>query len=165
MDWNSAMEDERRMLKGIVAMLFSFAVLAENLRGRSRPVRGFILWVLRIAEDIAREFVLATADDHGASAHLPSALVMPAMQGGDGPADAIRLAQSFRALAILLDRVASRGFGRRKRRAAQASFAARGRMMLALQCLVAIARLLAEVDASSFPLAATRCAVERIDSS
>ena len=40
MDWNLAIEDNRRMLKRIVALLFALAGLAERLAGLPRPVRA-----------------------------------------------------------------------------------------------------------------------------
>ena len=119
MDWNLAMEEERRVLERIVALLFAFAELAERLCGSSRPVRGFVLLILRGAEAIARDFVLESAQDQGAS--VPPFLFMPARQGGDSPADAARLARSFRVLAVLLDRLADRNIGRRRRGVTQAA--------------------------------------------
>ena len=111
MDWNLAMEEERRVLKRIVALLFAFAGLAERLCGSSRPVRCFVLLILCYAEAIARDFVLETAAEHGVPP--PVGLVMPRRQG-DSPADAMRLARSFRALAILLDRLADGNYRLRK---------------------------------------------------
>ena len=60
MDWNSAMEDNRRMLKRIVALLFALAGLAERLAGLPRPVRACVLRILRSAEAVARDFVFET---------------------------------------------------------------------------------------------------------
>ena len=119
MDWNLAMEEERRVLERIVALLFAFAELAERLCGSSRPVRGFVLLILRYAEAIARDFVLETAVEHGAPP--PVSLVLPLRHGGDSPADAARLARSFRVLAVLLDRLADRNIGRRRRGVTQAA--------------------------------------------
>ncbi len=119
MDWNSAMEENRRMLKRIVVVLFAFAGLAERLCGLPGPVRGFVLRILRSAETIARDFVLATSDDQDTP--LPAFLVIPALQGGDSRADAMRLARSFRALAVLLDRLADGNIGRRRRGVTQAA--------------------------------------------
>ena len=111
MDWNSAIEDNRRMLKRIVALLFALAGLAERLIGLPRPVRACVLLILRPAEAVARDFVLKT-QDHGGSVPLPAFL--DARHGGDSPADAMRLARSFRLLAVLLDRQAEGNCGRGK---------------------------------------------------
>ena len=148
MDWNLAMEEERRVLERIVALLFAFAELAERLCGSSRPVRCFVLLILRYAEAIARGFVLETAAEYGAPP--PVSLVMPQRQG-DSPADAMRLARSFRALAALLDRLADRSIGRRRRGVTQAA-----------GLLAALASLAA---ATRFERKQLCFAVERLDSS
>ena len=143
MNWNSAMEDDRRMLRRIVAVLFALAGLAERLAGLPRPVRAVVLRILRSAEAVARDFVFETTQDDGASDSL---------QGGDSPADAMRLAQSFRVLAVLLDRAAEHNCGRSKRCIAPGAM---------------IARLLAATSLERrqlFP-ATARLAVERRDSS
>lgn len=111
MDWSGAREDEKRVLKRIVALLFAFASLAESLSDRPRPVRALVLWILRFAETVARDFVIDTALDQGAPL-TPAVLLIPALHGGDNPADAMRLAVTFRALAILLDRLAHGNPGR-----------------------------------------------------
>ena len=109
MDWNSTSEDDnRRMLKRIVAVLFALAGLAERLTGLPRPLRGFVLLILGSAETVARDFVLETTHHHhGVTAPLPACF--GALQTGDSPADALRLAQSFRVLAVLLASLAGRG--------------------------------------------------------
>ena len=111
MDWNSAIDDNRRMLRRIVALLFALAGLAERLTSLPRPVRAFVLRILRPAEAVARDFVLETTGGH--AARLPACL--DALKGGDSPADAMRLAQSFRLLAVLLEWLAERTSGRGKR--------------------------------------------------
>jgi hypothetical protein len=101
MDWNGAMEEDRQVLKRIVALLFSFASLAECASTRHYLLRASVLWVLRFAEAIAQDFVMDTALENGASL-TPAVLDLPALGGGDSSADAMRLAQCFRALAVLL---------------------------------------------------------------
>lgn len=98
MDWKLAMEEERAMLKRIVALLFALADLAESASGRSRPVRAFVLWLLRPAEAVARDFIIGSE---------MSPTLMPVSPTGDGPADALRLAQSFHDLACELECQAS----------------------------------------------------------
>ena len=85
------------MLRRIVALLFALAGLAERLAGLPRPVRACVLLILRSAEAVARDFVLDT-QDHA----TPHPACLDALHGGDSPADAMRLARSFRALAVLL---------------------------------------------------------------
>jgi hypothetical protein len=102
MDWTSAMKEERAALKRIVALLFALAVLAESSSRRSGLVRGFVIWILRRAEAVAWDFVIGAAE-----APRASTLVVPA---GDSPAEALRLAQSFRHLAGELERQARLAF-------------------------------------------------------
>lgn len=104
MDWNLAMEEERAALKRIVALLFALADLAQSASRRSPLVRRFVIWLLRRAETVTREFV----------AGEPEALAsMPASAFSDGPTDpdeAMRLALSFRILARELRRQAKFAF-------------------------------------------------------
>jgi hypothetical protein len=80
--------------------------------GLSRPVRCLILWILRPAEVVAREFVAdATQISWRALAEFP------AIRCGDGSADAIRLALRFRALAAALDDLARQATSFARRRA------------------------------------------------
>jgi len=95
MDWTLAMEEERAALKRVVALLFALADLAERAHRRCRLVRRFVLWILRPAETVAREFVL---DDDDASDFIQP------VSAGDTPADALLLAERFRDLARELDR-------------------------------------------------------------
>jgi hypothetical protein len=92
MDWKGAIEQERAALMRIVTLLLALAGLAELAAGRSPAVRGFVLWVLRRAEAVAREFV----------AGGPDAPSMP--PAGCRPADAMRLSASLRRLARQLKR-------------------------------------------------------------
>lgn len=91
MDWKLAMEAERAALKRIVALLFALADLAELAACRSQAVRGFVLWILRPAEAVARNLVTGTPTP------------VPLFRVGDSPADARRLAEDFRDLARELD--------------------------------------------------------------
>ena len=95
MDWNS--KHDRQALKRIVALLFAFATLAELAGAKPRPLRAAVLWLLRAAEAIGRDFVSAMVENRGGPVVPPAQLLSP-----DEADDAIRLAQSFRALAELL---------------------------------------------------------------
>lgn len=150
MDWNLAKEDNRRMLKHIVALLFSFAGLAQRLSGLPRPVRAFVLRILRSAEAVARDIVFGMALDYGVSAPLPACF--DALQDGDSPADAMRLAHCFRVLALLLDWLTERNCGRNER------FVTPGTMIALLLAAVSLERR------QLFP-ATVHLAVERRDSS
>lgn len=91
-DWKEAMEAERAALMRIVTLLLALAGLAERAASCSRAMRGFVLWVLRRAEAVARDFV-----DCGEET--------PSMRPtGTRPGDALRLAVSLRKLARQLER-------------------------------------------------------------
>lgn len=92
MDWKEAIEAERAALMRIVALLGALASLAERAASRSPAMRGFVLWILRRAEAVARDFVDCGEDEP---------LSPPA---GTRPADAMRLAASLRRLARQLKR-------------------------------------------------------------
>lgn len=93
MNGQAALVSERA-LRRIVALLVALAVLSERAAARSAPIRWLVLLLLRRAETAAEEFVFEATG-------LP-----PAPEGiaaaGNGPADALRLAARFRALAAAL---------------------------------------------------------------
>jgi hypothetical protein len=82
------------MLKRIVALLFSFAGLAGRASGRSYPVRCLVLWALRRAEMVARDWIMDDMQSTAACAVLHR----------NSRAEAIYLARAFRALAHALKR-------------------------------------------------------------
>lgn len=98
MDWNAEIEKDREALKRIVALLFALAGLAARASSLPRPVGGLVLWILRRAEAVAREFVTGRAPHRGA---LPARTYPTASMDGVN-ADAARLALCFRALALSL---------------------------------------------------------------
>jgi len=97
MDWNEAGEENRKALRRIVALLLSLAGLAECAAGRSRAVCGLVLWLLRPAEEIARNYV---ADLTGSMCAPPIPAAIPIED--DSREGAMRLALSFRTLAAIL---------------------------------------------------------------
>ena len=80
-------------LRSIVATLIALAALAERVGARSYPVRFLALCFLRPAEAVAREFVAGAA---------PTQRLAGNAMVENGPADPIRLASRFRALAAAL---------------------------------------------------------------
>lgn len=86
---------EDRTLGRIVTTLVALAALAEAAAGRSFPVRWLVLLFLRRAENVAQDFVAATA-----GLAWPGSEVRP--ETGSGPADAVSLALRLRMLAALL---------------------------------------------------------------
>jgi hypothetical protein len=89
--------DDYKMLMRIIALLFSLANLTERLVDASPLARRFVLWLLRRAEAIAREWVAGEVSGHTLR-NLPPAAPLDA----DGPRDAMRLASCFRGLALAL---------------------------------------------------------------
>lgn len=93
MDVHAAIGDERA-IRRIMALLVALAVLAERVAARSLPVRCLVLCVLRRAEVAAAAFVFEATGTPLAG--------MPALTIPNDPADAIRLAARFHALAAAL---------------------------------------------------------------
>jgi len=85
-----------RKLRGIIALLFSLASLAEIAAGRSFPVRWLVLAILRHAEGVALGYLTDTTGLDWASCFEDEP------EAGSGPADAAILAWRFRALAAML---------------------------------------------------------------
>ncbi|MBO6900124.1 MAG: hypothetical protein JJ864_02155 [Rhizobiaceae bacterium] len=98
MDWKRAIEEERAALMRIATLLGALAGLAELAANRSPAVRGFVLWVLRRAEAVARDFVVGGPDCEFAS--------MPVEPACGRSADAMRLAAGLRSLARQIERQA-----------------------------------------------------------
>ena len=88
----------------IAAVLLALADLAERAASASRSVRYQVLWALRQADDVAREFVTGSpceARDQWPSASTP-------VRCGFDPADAENLAASLRMLAFMVQAIAAR---------------------------------------------------------
>jgi hypothetical protein len=88
---------DRQALKRIVALLFALATLADRAGKKPRPIRLAILWLLRAAEWVAWDVVIALARESGVDPDLAVPL-----HGHDIADEAERLAQSFTALGELL---------------------------------------------------------------
>lgn len=87
------MDGTHEFFRRIAVLLLSLAVLSERAGGHPTPVRCFVLWVLRRAE------LAAGACAADAAPLMP--VDCPLLQSGDGPDDAARLAERFRALAAI----------------------------------------------------------------
>ena len=87
------------MLRRIVALLLSLAVLAERAAARPLAVRVMVFWILRRAELGARTLFVKTAGPLDAEAPF---MGPPHYGAGIEPNDLLRLAASFRAIATLL---------------------------------------------------------------
>jgi hypothetical protein len=91
MDGNGSRKDS------IVALLFALAALAAYAGTKPRPIRLVVLWLLRPAEAVAWDFVIALAEEAGVDPDI--AIPLHAHDIAD---EAGRLAQSFTVLAELL---------------------------------------------------------------
>ena len=98
-------ENTRLALQRIVALLFALAGLAERAAAAPRQIRWTVLFPLRLAEAAASSFASDCA--LGAPARLPASAFF---QSGERPADALLLAERFRALARLLDDLCRHAF-------------------------------------------------------
>ena len=94
MDVHAAMVDER-MLRRVMALLVSFAAMAEQAATRSAPVRWFVLVLLRYAATVSESYVLEAAG-------IPLSEFEGFAPDGNDPDDALRLAARFYALAAAL---------------------------------------------------------------
>ena len=97
-----ASRQERAALTRIVAVLRALADFAELAVGRSPAVLGLLIFILRPAEAVARDFIVGDPDE------LFAPLPVGAADGGR--AEAMRLAASFRALALTLEMQAAAMF-------------------------------------------------------
>ena len=89
-------QNERQVMIRIIKLLFSFADMAERAAYRSILVRTFLLTLFRIAEPVARRYVLR---------YDGNALKIPEPLRGDGisgRAEALHLAWLFRLFAMML---------------------------------------------------------------
>jgi hypothetical protein len=96
MEWRWSSREERAALMRLAALLCALAALADHAARCPAPVRGFVVWLLRHAEAVARDWVTGEPA-------TPSMAIDPA---GSGPADALRLAIGLRLLACHVEREA-----------------------------------------------------------
>jgi len=104
---NSGRLSERQVMIRIIALLFSFADMAERAAYRSVLVRTFLLTIFRIAEPVARRYVLRF---DGNVLKIPEP-----MRGDDvsSRAETLHLAWLFRVFAMMLSNfMAWRDLGR-----------------------------------------------------
>lgn len=98
MNRRAKIERDRHILTRIVALLFSLALLADMLSRRSRPLRCVVLKIISPIEGFAIRLVMREARLSGAP--MP---MLWASNCTDSESEALRLALSFRALALGLE--------------------------------------------------------------
>lgn len=97
MDWRVQMAMTGDVLDRIVWLLLALAALAERAAGAPDARRRLVLAIIRSGETVARDAFTAPATD---AANIESAPAPVALYG-DTPEDAIALAMSLRALALI----------------------------------------------------------------
>lgn len=83
-------DSELEMLKRIVALLLSLAGWCRLAEHAPYPVRCFVLWLMRRAETVVRDWVFGPPEDD----------FWPMMRFGNEPKDALDMAASMEALAM-----------------------------------------------------------------
>ena len=92
------------VLYSIVARLLALADLGEDAAHRSPWVRFCVLWSLCQADAVVREFVAGSTWNPAGRLWSPA---LPMVRYGTEPADAISLAASLRALALIVQAMAA----------------------------------------------------------
>ncbi len=87
------------VLHSIAVTLLALAVLAEETAGRSFLARWNTLWYIWQADAVVREFVAGSEWNTAGRLWSPA---LPGVRYGTDPADALALAVSLRALAIVV---------------------------------------------------------------
>ena len=104
MGWRAKTGREQEVLDSIVSTLLALAALAEQAAGRSPWVRWCVLWAARQADLITRDYVAGSAWNEAGRLWSP---VLPMVRYGTDPDDAIDLAASLRALAMIVSGMAA----------------------------------------------------------
>jgi hypothetical protein len=92
------------VLASIVSTLLALAALAEKSVGDTPWVRFCVLWAARQADLIARDYVAGSTWNRAGRLWSP---VLPNVRYGTDPSDALDIAASLRALALLISGMAA----------------------------------------------------------
>ena len=163
MDWLAEMEDERRLLKRVVAAFYLLACIAGLSCIMPLRARAYMLSRLRRIEASAIEIVSNRARDRGLTLEHHDHQIADALLGGDSRAEALRFARNFRLLAMLLDHLIEHYPCREARGIAATPFAIGGNR--AGNLLATLCRSLADATRRQLRSAPMRLAFEPIDSS
>ena len=104
MEWKARTGREQHVLVSIVSTLLALAGLAEEAAGRSPWVRWCVLWAARQADLIARDYVAGSTWNAAGRLRSPA---LPVVRYGTDAADALDLAASLRALAVIVSGMAA----------------------------------------------------------
>jgi len=165
MDWLVEMEDERHLLKRVVAAFYLAACIAGLSCIMPQWARAYVLSRLRRIEALAIEIVSNRAKDRGLILHRHNHQIADALSGGDSRAEAMRFARNFRLLAILLDHLIERYPCRQTSGIYGDALPFAIRANRAGNLLATLCRTLAEMTRRQLQRAPMRLAFEPIDSS
>nr|WP_295464511.1 hypothetical protein [Mesorhizobium sp.] len=104
MSWKAKTGRRQQVLASIVSTLLALAALAEKSAGDSPWVRFCVLWAARQADLVAREFVAGSEWNTAGRLWSPA---LPNARYGTEPADALDIAASLRALAVVVSGMAA----------------------------------------------------------
>ncbi|MCO5162206.1 MAG: hypothetical protein M9939_13800 [Mesorhizobium sp.] len=104
MKWKAKTGRGQEVLYSIVSTLLALAALAEKAAGDTPWVRFCVLWAARQADLIARDYVAGSTWNAAGRLWSPA---LPNVRYGTGPADALDIAASLRALAMVISGIAA----------------------------------------------------------
>nr|WP_295468292.1 hypothetical protein [Mesorhizobium sp.] len=104
MAWKAKTGRRQDVLVSIVSTLLALAALAEKAAGDTPWVRFCVLWAARQADLIARDYVAGSTWNTAGRLWSPA---VPNVRYGTDPTDALDLAASLRALAMMIQSMAA----------------------------------------------------------
>jgi len=102
--WKAKTGRRQEVLVSIVSTLLALAALAEKSAGDTPWVRFCVLWAARQADLIARDYVAGSTWNAAGRLWSPA---LPNVRYGTEPADALDIAASLRALAVVVSGMAA----------------------------------------------------------
>ena len=104
MSWKAKTGRREQVLVSIVSTLLALAALAEKSVGDTPWIRFCVLWAARQADLIARDYVAGSTWNTAGRLWSPA---LPNVRYGTDPADALDIAASLRALAMVISGMAA----------------------------------------------------------
>ncbi len=104
MAWKAKTGRRQDVLASIVSTLLAIAALAEKSAGDTPWVRFCVLWAARQADLIVRDYVAGSTWNTAGRLWSPA---LPTVRYGTDPADALDIAASLRALALIISGMAA----------------------------------------------------------
>ena len=104
MAWKAKTGRRQQVLMSIVSTLLALAALAEKSAGDTPWVRFCVLWAARQADLIVRDYVAGSTWNTAGRLWSPA---LPDVRYGTDPADALDIAASLRAVALIISGMAA----------------------------------------------------------